>query len=85
MSLSSPSGPSVATAAAGVQQVDAAPRQERPRIASVDAYRGFVMLLMMAEVLQLRAVSRHLPESGFWRFLATIKVTRNGLAAACTI
>ncbi len=41
-----------------------------PRLSSVDAYRGFVMLLMMAEVLRLRAVSNAIPESGFWKFLA---------------
>ena len=40
------------------------------RLTSLDAYRGFVMLLMMAEVLRLSRVSRALPESGFWRFLA---------------
>lgn len=39
------------------------------RVASVDAYRGFVMLLMMAEVLSFRHVSESLPESSFWRFL----------------
>jgi predicted acyltransferase len=36
----------------------------------VDAYRGFVMFLMMAEVLHLSRVARALPESGFWKFLA---------------
>lgn len=41
-----------------------------PRIASVDAYRGFVMLLMMGEVLSFAKVSKALPDSGFWRFLA---------------
>lgn len=40
------------------------------RLTSLDAYRGFVMLLMMAEVLRLSRVSRALPESGFWNFLA---------------
>ena len=40
------------------------------RLGSLDAYRGFVMLLMMAEVLRLSRVSRALPESGFWGFLA---------------
>lgn len=40
------------------------------RFASIDAYRGFVMLLMMAEVLHLRGVARALPESKFWAFLA---------------
>lgn len=40
------------------------------RIASVDVYRGFVMLLMMGEVLALSSVSRAAPESSFWGFLA---------------
>lgn len=40
------------------------------RLASVDAYRGFVMLLMMAEVLRLRRVAQALPDSGLWQFLS---------------
>jgi predicted acyltransferase len=40
------------------------------RISSVDAYRGFVMFLMMAEVLEFSHVSKALPESSFWAFLA---------------
>jgi predicted acyltransferase len=36
----------------------------------MDAYRGFVMLLMMAEVLHLRRVADALPDSGLWKFLA---------------
>ncbi len=40
------------------------------RIASVDVYRGFVMFLMMAEVLHLREVSKAYPDSEFWKFLA---------------
>ena len=40
------------------------------RVASVDAYRGFVMFLMMAEVLRLGRVSKELPENAFWEFLA---------------
>jgi heparan-alpha-glucosaminide N-acetyltransferase len=39
------------------------------RLASIDAYRGLVMVLMMAEVLNLCLVSQALPDSGFWRFL----------------
>lgn len=39
------------------------------RLTSVDAYRGFVMLLMMAEVLRLCRVAAAVPESGFWKFL----------------
>jgi predicted acyltransferase len=40
------------------------------RIASIDAYRGLVMLLMMAEVLELGEVAKALPHSSFWGFLA---------------
>ena len=39
------------------------------RLASLDAYRGFVMFLMMAEVLRLCRVAAALPESGFWKLL----------------
>lgn len=42
----------------------------KERVASVDVYRGFVMLLMMAEVLRLSTVSLAIPESTFWRILA---------------
>ncbi|WP_255068517.1 acyltransferase family protein [Lacihabitans sp. LS3-19] len=37
---------------------------------AVDIYRGFVMFLMMAEVLEFSKVSKAIPESGFWKFLA---------------
>lgn len=40
------------------------------RIASVDIYRGFVMFLMMAEVLSLSDVSKALPGNKFWEFLS---------------
>ena len=40
------------------------------RVASVDVYRGFVMLLMMAEILSLEDVSKALPGNSFWQFLA---------------
>ncbi|WP_198673821.1 acyltransferase family protein [Chitinophaga alhagiae] len=39
------------------------------RIVSVDVYRGFVMLLMMAEVLRLSTVADALPGNAFWQFL----------------
>jgi heparan-alpha-glucosaminide N-acetyltransferase len=45
------------------------PHTASARVRSVDAYRGFIMFLMMAEVLQLCAVSQAVPDSGFWRFL----------------
>jgi len=37
---------------------------------SLDAYRGFVMFLMMAEVLRLSKVSQSFPDNAFWAFLA---------------
>ena len=40
------------------------------RNVAVDAYRGFVMLLMMAEVLRFSQVARAYPHSAFWRFLS---------------
>src|SRR4051794_27495486 len=57
--------------------VDTAPPQTRvefakqpaPRLASIDAYRGLVMLLMMAEVLAIGKVAAALPGNVFWKFL----------------
>jgi predicted acyltransferase len=40
------------------------------RNVAVDAYRGFVMLLMMAEVLRLAAVAKSFPDSWVWQILA---------------
>ncbi len=40
------------------------------RVVALDVYRGFVMLLMMAEVLRLSQVSRAFPGNWFWSFLA---------------
>lgn len=40
------------------------------RLACLDAYRGLVMFLMMAEVLELARVSQARPDSPLWRFLA---------------
>jgi heparan-alpha-glucosaminide N-acetyltransferase len=46
--------------------------QLRPgvRNVAIDAYRGLVMFLMMAEVVQLARVSRAFPGNRFWEFLA---------------
>ncbi len=46
-----------------------APAQPPARLTSVDAYRGLVMFLMMAELLAFGRVSEALPDSGFWAFL----------------
>jgi len=40
------------------------------RIASVDVYRGFVMLLMMGEVLSFQSVAIALPDNKLWQVLA---------------
>ena len=40
------------------------------RVISIDAFRGFVMLLMLAEALRLWTLQRAFPESGFWAFVA---------------
>ena len=40
------------------------------RLVSIDAYRGLVMLLLFAELLRFGAISKALPESEFWKFLA---------------
>jgi predicted acyltransferase len=39
------------------------------RLGSIDAYRGLVMFLMMAEVLAVGEVAKKLPDSAFWKFL----------------
>lgn len=40
------------------------------RISSIDAYRGFVMFLLLAEALHLSKVAEANPDSAFWAFLA---------------
>jgi predicted acyltransferase len=40
------------------------------RLMSMDAYRGFVMTLMAAEVLQFHKLHEAFPNNGFWAFLA---------------
>jgi predicted acyltransferase len=57
--------------------VTAAPAREPAPVAlpvvrnvAVDTYRGFVMLLMMAEVVQLARVAAAYPGNWFWNFLA---------------
>src|SRR3954465_2329141 len=46
------------------------PRSIPSRLGSIDAYRGLVMFLMMAEVLRLAAVSAKVPDSWLLKFLA---------------
>jgi heparan-alpha-glucosaminide N-acetyltransferase len=46
-----------------------APKPQTQRLASIDAYRGLVMFLMMAEVLQLCRVAGKLPGQRIWELL----------------
>ena len=59
----------VETTPGGVQEAGRSVPQAA-RNHAVDAYRGFVMFLMMAEVLNLARVSRAFPDSPIWAFLA---------------
>jgi len=40
------------------------------RLVSLDAYRGFVMFLMAAEMLQIPGLAEHFPGSAVWQWLA---------------
>ena len=40
------------------------------RVGSIDAYRGLVMFLLMAEALHLGQMARNFPESSLWKTLA---------------
>lgn len=40
------------------------------RLVSLDAYRGFVMFLMAAEMLRVPEVASHFPDSVIWKWLA---------------
>jgi len=62
--------PQIETLAGPAAQPRVAAPPSSPRNMAVDVYRGFVMLLMMAEVLQLARVSAAFPTSWFWRILA---------------
>ena len=46
------------------------PQNQLLRLQSADVYRGFVMLLMMAEVLHFGRISEAMPTNVFWQFLA---------------
>jgi heparan-alpha-glucosaminide N-acetyltransferase len=45
-------------------------RRSPTRLASVDAYRGLVMFLMMAEILKFTQIAKNVPGNSFWEFLA---------------
>ena len=54
--------------------LSAPPPVQTPRLTgrrtSVDAYRGFVMVLMAAEILQFQRLHEAFPNNSFWAFLA---------------
>lgn len=56
--------------ASDVPIVEPVAKAATSRNVAVDAYRGFVMVLMMAEVLSFAKVSQAYPNSWFWRILA---------------
>lgn len=60
---------SLETTAATVSSTSPKTPRALTRNTAVDAYRGFVMLLMMGEVLNLARVSRAFPGNAFWAFL----------------
>ena len=39
------------------------------RVGSIDVFRGFVMLLMMSEVLEVGRIAKAFPGSSFWAFI----------------
>lgn len=45
------------------------PPNKPQRLLSLDAFRGFAMFLMAAELMELPGVAEHFPESAFWRFI----------------
>jgi predicted acyltransferase len=58
------------TPRAEIDIIAPAKQQAVVRNVAVDAYRGFVMVLMMAEVLHLARVAQAYPGNWFWGFLA---------------
>src|ERR1043166_8748781 len=49
--------------------IQAKPPPAPPRLVSMDAYRGLVMLLIFGEVLRFCEVAKAIPTSAFWKFL----------------
>ena len=56
-------------ALSGTQEATMTDRPQLQRLGSLDAYRGIVMFLMMAEVLHLGRMAGAFPESVVWGFL----------------
>jgi predicted acyltransferase len=59
------------------------PQSTPIRVVAIDTYRGFVMFLMMAEVLRFAEISKAFPGSNAWAFLAHHQ--SHALWAGCTL
>src|SRR5712675_97085 len=53
------------------RQVSGTSPPKPERLLSIDAYRGFVMLLIVIEVMHFCGVAAALPQSHFWGFLCS--------------
>jgi heparan-alpha-glucosaminide N-acetyltransferase len=60
----------IAASVAAAQEAEAAKPKPPMRLASLDAYRGFVMFLMAAELLELPKVAAHFPDHHWWQMIA---------------
>src|SRR5512132_2533234 len=60
----------VTAPAPAVAHAPAAATLTSTRITSIDAFRGFVMFLMLAEAMRLWTLHRAFPESRFWSIVA---------------
>jgi predicted acyltransferase len=65
--LPAPAGPAPQQV---IERRDSSVKTAVPRVVSVDAYRGLVMFLMMAEVLRFAEVARSYPGNWIWSILA---------------
>src|SRR6478735_12711583 len=61
---------STAAARVGLARVPAEAPPAAPRILSLDAFRGFVMFLMLAEAMRLWTLHDAFPASRFWAIVA---------------
>jgi heparan-alpha-glucosaminide N-acetyltransferase len=62
--------PAAASVAVGPPAARPSSAGATTRITSIDAFRGLVMFLMLAEVMRLWTLARAFPESGFWALIA---------------
>jgi predicted acyltransferase len=68
--MSAPVAESISAVPPAPAPVSVSPAPSQVRLGSIDAYRGFVMFLLIAEKFQTKAVANALPQSAIWQFLA---------------